>query len=173
MPNQPDQPIIPCCALYDSICSRLPICVVIQDFWETELANPISEREATIGDLVILDRNLETTHKNFFGIIINRSASIITAFTPGFDIVKKPSITTQKIRLNEGSTAWRDYLLLTALKREVITYAEEELENSSNDSDTEVYDANQLETSSNSDDVSEQPENADFEGIISDVRSSC
>ena len=139
MATHPNQILTPCCALYETICSHLPNCVVVQDFWEGELAHPSIDQESTLGDLIILDKTLPTTHKDFFGIIVSRTASIITAFTPGYSIVKKPSIVTQKVRINEGSKQWREYLLLQALRRGVLTYSEREEVDRTTEVETTTY----------------------------------
>ena len=122
MSDQHHQTSTPCCSLADNICSWTTICVLIQNVWEEELTHPDEDQVIEVGDIVILDRSLKFTHKDFFGIVISRTASVITVLTPGLSIIKKPSPIPQKIRINKESKVWRDYLLLSAVKRGILTH---------------------------------------------------
>ena len=101
-----------CCAESHYLCVLLPICVQEIRFIYKELKRPTRDQELSLGDIAIIDKELDFESKNLYGLVVRVTPKTVTLYTNGKNYEKRLKRTVQKARESIITEKWQTELHL-------------------------------------------------------------
>ena len=101
-----------CCAESHYLCVLLPLCVHEIRFIYRELKRPARDQELSEGNIVLIDKELNFTSRNLYGLVVKVTPKTVTLFTNGKNYEKRLKKNVQKLRATTITEKWQENLHL-------------------------------------------------------------
>ena len=101
-----------CCAESHYLCVLLPLCVHEIRFIYRELKRPARDQEFALGDIGLIDKDLDFTSKNLYGLLVRVTPKTVTLYTNRNNYEKRLKRNVQKVRESLITEKWKDELHL-------------------------------------------------------------